>query len=80
MSTATYHYGMFSRAGDSRIHTIVKRAVKKELNEDEVIDLLYKLGKNPKYREATDTVVRDTVLRYAVDRREVPEEQKTQRR
>ena len=46
MSTAIYHYGMFSRAGDSRIHTIVKRAVKKELDEDEVIDLLYKLGKN----------------------------------
>lgn len=73
MSTAIYHYGMFSRAGNSRIHTIVKRAVKKELNEDEVIDLLYELGKNPKYREATDTVVRDAVLRYAVDRREVPE-------
>ena len=67
-----YHYGMFSRAGNSRIHTIVKRAVKEELGEDEVIDLLYELGKNPKYREATDTVVRDTVLRYAVDRREVP--------
>ena len=73
MSTAIYHYGMFSRAGNSRIHTIVKRAVKKELNEDEVIDLLYELGKNPKYREATDTAVRDAVLRYAVDRREVPE-------
>ena len=67
-----YHYGMFSRAGNSRIHTIVKRAVKKELGEDEVIDLLYELGKNPKYREATDTAVRDIVLRYAVDRREVP--------
>ena len=68
-----YHYGMFSRAGNNRINTIVKRAVKKELSEDEVIDLLYELSKNPKYREATDTVVRDTVLRYAVDRREVPE-------
>lgn len=68
-----YRYGMFSAAGNGRIHTIVKRAVKKELSEDEVCEMLYELSKNPKYREATDTAVRDIVLRYAVDRREVPE-------
>lgn len=71
-----YNYGMFSAAGNKRVHTIVKRAVKKELTEDDVCDMLYDLSKNPKYREATDTAVRDIVLRYAVDRREIPEEVK----
>ena len=68
-----YDYGMFSAAGNKRVHTIVKRAIKKGLSEDEVYELLYALSKNPKYREATDTEVRNIVLCYAIDRREIPE-------
>lgn len=69
-----YKYGMFSAAGNSRVHTIVKRAVKKNLSEEEVIDLLYKLSDNPKYGEAGDTAVRDVVLHFAIDKRQVPGE------
>lgn len=63
MSFANQQYGMFTAAGNKRIHTIVKRAKAKRWTWGETYAALEKLAREnyDKYGEATDTAVREYV-------------------
>jgi hypothetical protein len=55
------YYGMFSEAGNQAIDGLVTVAKAMELRWPEVYAALEVLGDNPKFREATDTAVREMV-------------------
>ena len=54
-------YGMFTKAGNQRVATIVRRAEKKHWTWAETYRALTELAKDPRYGEATDTAVRESV-------------------
>lgn len=58
---STPRYDMFTRAGDARVHTIFKRAIKQPKPWQYAYAALSKLSENPKYGEATDTAVREVL-------------------
>ena len=55
------NYAMFTKAGNARVATIVKRAKAKDWNWERTYAALEKLSENKKYGEATDTAVREVV-------------------
>ena len=58
---AVMTYGMFTEAGDKRVHQIVEFATGKLMTYNETIPLLYALSNKPGFEEATDTAVRESV-------------------
>jgi hypothetical protein len=52
---------MFSEAGNEAIGALIAGAKKLEMTWPEVYEALCKLSENPKFGEATDTVVREAV-------------------
>ena len=54
-------YGMFTEAGDKRVHQIVEFATGKLMTYNETLPLLYALSNKPGFEEATDTAVRESV-------------------
>ncbi len=57
----TPSFAMFTRAGNLRVATIVRRAEKKRWTWAETYQALTELARDPRYGEATDTAVRETV-------------------
>jgi len=55
------YYGMFSEAGNQAVDGLVVVAKALDLSWPQVYSALNVLGANPKFREATDTVVRECV-------------------
>ena len=55
------NFGMFTSQGNAAVESMVNIAKDFELSWPEVYAALEKLAKNPKFREATDTVVRERV-------------------
>lgn len=55
------YYGMFSESGNQAIDGLVAVAKAMELRWPEVYAALEVLADNPKFREATDTAVREYV-------------------
>jgi len=58
---AVMTYGMFTEAGDKRVHQIVEFATGKLMTYNETLPLLYALSNKPGFEEATDTAVRESV-------------------
>jgi len=59
--TSDKYYGMFTEAGNEAIDALVGVAKAMELTWPEVYNALCVLADNPKFGEATDTVVREYV-------------------
>lgn len=55
------YYGMFTEAGNAAIDGLVAVSKAMELKWPEVYSALCKLAENPKFGEATDTMVREMV-------------------
>jgi hypothetical protein len=55
------YYGMFSDAGNEAIDSLIAGAQKLDLDWPAVYFALTVLARNPKFGEATDTVVRERV-------------------
>ncbi len=54
-------YGMFTQEGDEVIGRLIDFARKYRLNEEQTMAILYDIAASPKYPEASDTAVRETV-------------------
>jgi hypothetical protein len=61
-----YKYGMFTKAGDKKIESLINHINKRrpKYKWAEVMGLLSKISDNPKFAEAADTHVRETMLVY----------------
>jgi hypothetical protein len=55
------NYGMFTDAGNQAIDGLVTVAKALELNASEVMKAMDVLAQNPKFSEATDTEVRESI-------------------
>ena len=54
-------YGMFTEAGDKRVHQIVEFATGKLMTFEQTVGLLIQLSRKSGFEEATDTAVRESV-------------------
>lgn len=55
------YYGMFTDEGNNAVHLLVEAAKALELTWPETYELLEKLSNAERFKEATDTVVREYV-------------------
>lgn len=62
-------YGMFTPEGDKMIQDLVEFASKHNLTFDSINEVLWAIGENSKFQEASDTDVREAVYSALVTSR-----------